>query len=183
MPFGLTNAPATFQSLMNTILKPYLIKSILVFFDDILVYSRDEASHIGHVKQALEVVRQNPLFLKKSKCEFGVYQIEYLGHLITQEGVATDPKKVEAMKDWPTPTTVKALRGFLGLTGYYRKFIKGYGLISKPLTDLLRKDAFQWSPKAQEAFEALAPVLALPDFSQQFTIETDATKEAHSISK
>ncbi|GKB70953.1 putative mitochondrial protein [Tanacetum coccineum] len=112
MPFGLTNAPSTFQSLMNTVFKPYLRKFVLVFFDDILIHSEQ--------------------------------RVEYLGHIISKEGVLTDPSKIQAMEQWPTPQTVKQLRGFLGLTGYYRKFIKNYAWISKPLINLLKKDALIW---------------------------------------
>nr|GEX37176.1 hypothetical protein [Tanacetum cinerariifolium] len=150
MPFGLTNAPSTFKSLMNTVFKPYLRKFVLVFFDDISVYSKTR-------------------------------QVEYLGHIITKEGVLTDPTKIQAMESWPIPQTVKQLRGFLGLTGYYRKFIKNYAWISKSLTNLLKKDAFVWSPEARESFLTLkqamiqTPVLALPDFKKTFVVETNAS--------
>jgi hypothetical protein len=134
-----------------------------------------------HFKLTLGILRRNKLFAKKSKCEFGMRKIEYLGHLISEKGVETDPGKIEAMVNWPTPRTVKELRGFWGLTGYYRKFIPNYGVISKPLAEQLKKNAFQWGPEAEKAFKQLkqamtsAPVLAMPYFSKTFELETDAS--------
>jgi hypothetical protein len=181
MPFGLTNAPSTFQSLMNHIFQPYLRKLILVFFDDILIFSKDEDSHRNHLQLTLEVLRSHKLFAKKSKCKFGCKEVDYLGHIIAESGVRADPGKIKAMVEWPLPTNIKALRGFLGLTGYYRKFIKGYGSIVAPLTTMLKKNAFHWDAAAREAFQNLkatvteAPVLALPNFAQPFVIECDAS--------
>uniref|UniRef100_A0A6V7QV55 Reverse transcriptase domain-containing protein n=1 Tax=Ananas comosus var. bracteatus TaxID=296719 RepID=A0A6V7QV55_ANACO len=139
MPFGLTNAPATFQAIMNEIFEPYLHKFMLVFFNDILVYSKGLAEHADHLKRVLEALQKNRLFAKRSKCLLRQEQVEYLGYLIFGKGVATDPSMIETMKNWPTTATIKELLRFLGLTGYYQRFIKGYGGISKPLTELLKR--------------------------------------------
>ncbi|WVZ94694.1 LOW QUALITY PROTEIN: hypothetical protein U9M48_040559 [Paspalum notatum var. saurae] len=179
MPFGLTNAPATFQAAMNTIFQPLLRKSVLVFVDDILIYSRTLEEHIQHLQQVFQILAEHQFFLKLSKCTFATQSLEYLGHIISAVGVSTDPAKVAAITAWPTPTDIRQLRGFLGLLGYYHKFIRNYGIISRPLTDLLKKNI--WTPQHQQCFEhlkeslATAPVLALPDFSTPFTVETDAS--------
>jgi hypothetical protein len=181
MPFGLSNAPGTFQALMNEIFAEYLRKFILVFFDDILIYSSDISSHCQHLSIALQLLRDNKLYAKKSKCVFGAPQVEYLGHIIKGEGVSTDPAKISAVADWVAPASVKQLRSFLGLTGYYRRFIKNYGLICRPLYDLLKKVPFLWTETQEAAFCTLkqalisAPVLALPNFSQPFVLETNAS--------
>jgi hypothetical protein len=143
MPFGLTNALATFQTLMNQVLHKYLRQFVLVFFDDILVYSKSEAEHCRHLAKVVHILRQNKLFAKKSKCVFAQEQIKYLGHIITEKGVATDPEKVRAVQEWPEPHTITELRGFLGLPGYYRRFIKDYENICRPLFDSLKKGKFQ----------------------------------------
>ncbi|KAM0977283.1 hypothetical protein ACFX2C_020074 [Malus domestica] len=143
MAFGLTNAPATFQSLMNEIFKPYLRKFVLVFFDDILGYSASWESHLHHLSLVFTVLQDHQLFVKKTKCDFGRSQIEYLGHVVSMHEVAADPSKLKSIQDWPLPHSVKALRGFLGLTRYYRKFIPHYGKSCGPLTVLTKKDAFK----------------------------------------
>jgi hypothetical protein len=181
LPFGLTNAPATFQSLMNTVLADFLRKFALVFFDDILVYSLTLDDHINHLRVVLEVLRHHQLYAKFSKCTFAQPKIEYLGHVISSKGVATDPAKISIIQNWPASTTLTQLRAFLGLTGYYRRFIKGYGIICQPLFKALKKDSYTWTIEQDKAFEHLKqimsapPVLALPDFTQPFILEADAS--------
>jgi hypothetical protein len=181
MPFGLSNAPATFQALMNDIFKDYLQKFILVFYDDILVYSNDVQEHMQHLGIALSILRQHQLAAKRSKCVFGVSHVEYLGHVISAQGVSTYPSKVTAIAEWEIPQSVTQLRSFLGLAGYYHRFVKNFGVICHPLHDLLKKGGFSWTSIHDSAFHTLqqaliqALVLALPNFSEAFTLETDTS--------
>jgi hypothetical protein len=181
MPFGLTNAPSTFQALMNDVLKPLIRKFVLVFFDDILVFSSSCAAHLQHVREVFTALRANKLSVKQSKCSFGKTSVAYLGHVISAQGVSMDLDKVAAVEVWPRPRSIRALRGFLGLTGYYRKFIADYGTIAAPLMTLLKREAFRWSERAEEAFLQLkqalisAPLLQMPDFSKQFMVDCDAS--------
>lgn len=181
MPFGLTNAPSTFQAAMNSIFQPLLRKFVIVFFDDILVYRPTLEEHCTHLEQVLSLLHSHRFFVKLTKCSFCSTTVEYLGHLISDGLLKADPEKLDAMTKWPTPRNVKQLRGFLGLTGYYRRFMANYAVIAAPLTDLLKKDSFEWTPTAGDAFTALkeamtsAPVLSLPDFTKPFCIETDAS--------
>lgn len=156
-------------------------KFLLVFFDDILIYSATWEDHLKHLREVFQILHREQLYLKPSKCTFGATVIEYLGHFIFAEGVSTDPRKIESIIKWPTPTVQKQLRSFLGLANYYRWFILSYNIIARPLKNLLTKEAFLWSTAATTVFQALktalstAPVLALPDFSKTFTVETDAS--------
>jgi hypothetical protein len=170
MPFGLTNAPATFQCVMNQVLQPFLRQSILVFLDDILIYNASWNDHLQHLQQVLQTLRKHQFYLKLSKCSFAQTSLEYLGHIISDSGVATDQTKIKAMVNWPIPTSMTELKAFLGPIGYYRKFVSKYGVLAKPLTNILRLKAFQWSSQAQQAFNNIklamtkTPVLALPNF-------------------
>jgi hypothetical protein len=181
MDFGLTNAPATFQALMNEVLRSFLRHFVLVFFDDILIYSSSWSDHLRHVKLVLEAMCTHQLFLKRSKCSFGEESMAYLGHVISAAGVAMDSDKVLAVVDWPIPRSVRAVPGFLGLAGYYRKFIRGFGTIAAPLMALLKKDGFLWTSQTATAFDTLktalttAPVFQLPDFAIPFIVECDAS--------
>lgn len=140
---------------MNSVFKDFLRKFVLIFFDDILIYSALREAHIQHLAAVFEVMRKNNLYAKRSKCEFATECVEYLGHFIEATGVSTDPQKLKAVREWPQPTNVKQIRGFLGLAGYYRHFVKCFGGIARPLTALTQKDSFIWSSEAQTAFDKL----------------------------
>lgn len=181
MPFGLTNAPATFQCLMNTIFKHLLRHGVLVFMDDILIYSATLEEHVKLLKEVFQILSDHQFCIKRSKCSFAQQKVEYLGHVVSAEGVAIEPSMVEAVNKWHVPANLKQLRGFLGLTGYYIKFIARYGMISQPLAALLKKGTqFSWTQETDWAFKILeqklieAPVLAVPDFSKEFVLEIDA---------
>jgi hypothetical protein len=154
---------------------------MLVFFYNILVYIHNVEEHETHLRMVFETLVQHQLFAKQSKCKFTRSEIEYLGHIVSGQGVHADPSKVESMIKWPKPNTLKSLRGFLRLTGYYRRFIRGYGEIVSPLTRLLKNRAFKWDSEVEQAFEQLKQavstpsVLALPNFNQSFIVECDAS--------
>ena len=166
---------------MNHVFCHFLRHFVLVFFDDILIYRKTWTYHLAHVDRVLHLLSQHQLFLKQSKCAFGASEVEYLGHLGGKDGVRLDPKKIEAMKYWPHPKNLKSLRGFLGLTGYYRKFVKNYGKIATPLIALLKNNSFTWTLAIAQDFQTLkmamciTPVLALPDFTNTFVLECDAS--------
>lgn len=144
MPFGLSNAPSTFQATMNHIFRTVLRKFVLVFFDDILIYSTSWDLHLQHLETVFSILKDNIFYAKKPKCEFGSTCLSYLGHIVSSDGVLVDPNKVRAIQEWPLPKNVKQLRGFLGLAGYYRRFVAHYATLAAPLTQLLRKDAYVW---------------------------------------
>jgi len=182
LPFGLTNAPATFMRLMNTIFVGELDRFVQVFLDDILIFSETIEQHVAHLRKVLTTLRQQQLFAKMSKCEFGLPAVTYLGHIVSSEGISTDPSKVAAVKDWPTPKDVHEVRQFLGLAGYYQRFILNFAGIAAPLTDLTKDDTpWTWSESQSSAFSTLkralasAPVLMVPDPHKDFVVETDAS--------
>ena len=182
LSFGLTNAPATFQRVMNDIFRQELGVSVLVYLDDILVFSRTAEEHLQHIRCVLTKLRQHQLFAKLSKCHFGRTELPFLGHVISANGVQVDPRKTEVVKDWPTPTCMEDVRRFLGLAGYFRKFLRDYASKVAPLTNLLRRQTpWAWTPHCETAFQWVkaalqaAPVLALPDFQQPFEVMCDAS--------
>ena len=173
MSFGLTNAPAAFMDLMNRVFKDYLDKFVIVFIDDILIYSRSEEDHEQHLEAVLQRLREKQLYAKFKKCEFWLETISFLGHVVSKRGIKVDLGKVAAVQDWKIPTNVGEVRSFLGLAGYYRKFVKGFSKIASPLTELTRKDVkFVWSETCKRSFQELkkrlvnAPVLTIPNASR-----------------
>ncbi|GJR84468.1 putative reverse transcriptase domain-containing protein [Tanacetum coccineum] len=184
MPFGLTNAPAVFMDLMNRVCKPYLDKFVIVFIDDILIYSKNKKEHEEHLKMILELLKKEELYAKFSKCEFWIPKVQFLGHVIDSEGIHVDPAKIESIKDWTSPKSPTEIRQFLGLAGYYRRFIEGFSKIAKPMTKLTQKKIkFEWGDKQEAAFQLLkqklcsAPILALPEGSEDFIAYCDASKK------
>ncbi|XP_063942791.1 uncharacterized protein LOC135150428 [Daucus carota subsp. sativus] len=181
MAFGLTNAPA-FMDLMNRVFKKYLDKFVIVFIDDILIYSKTTEEHAEHLKTALEILRKKKLYAKFSKCEFWLEEVQFLGHIVSREGIKVDPAKIEAIMNWERPKTPTEIRRFLGLAGYYRRFVRDFSRIATPLTKLTRKnEKFIWNEKCEESFQDLkkrlvsAPVLSLPDDQGNFVIYSDAS--------
>ena len=183
LPFGLTNAPATFMQMMNAIFHANLDDFVIVFLDDILIFSKTEEDHARHIEEVLKVLRKHQLYAKESKCEFFKQKMAFLGYLVTKDGITMDPDKVKAIVDWPNPLkTVKDVRSFLGLAGYYRRFVKGFSKIAAPLTELLKKDVnFKWTENENSAFEQLknsitsAPILISPDPNKPYVVTTDAS--------
>ncbi|GMI67523.1 hypothetical protein HRI_000421600 [Hibiscus trionum] len=182
MPFGLTNAHAAFMDMMNRVFHEYLDKFVMVFIDDILVYSRTEEEHEGHLRIVLQALLENQLYAKLSKCEFWRREVVFLGHVVSAEGIRVDPQKIEAVMNWKPPKSVHEVRSFLGLAGYYRRFVDGFSKIAAPLAKLLQKDVkYEWTEARQQAFEKLkaaltqAPILVQPESGKEFVVYSDAS--------
>ena len=182
LPFNLTNAPATFMGLMNEVFRSLLDKSVVIYLDDILIYSRSWEDHKRHIAEVLDRLRAHQLYAKVSKCEFGKSKVEFLGHVVSNDGVAVDQKKIEAIQSWPPPQNIHDLRAFLGLANYYRRFVENYSKLTLPLTRMLKKGAtVNMQEEEMSAFrlikEALtnAPVLAVADPQLGYRIVTDAS--------
>jgi hypothetical protein len=179
MSFGLTNAPAYF---MNKVFMEYLDKFVVVFIDDIMIFSKNEEEHDEHLRLVLQKLRENQLYAKLNKCEFWLKEVSFLGHIISEGGISVDPSKVKDMLSWNTPQNVSDIRSFLGLARYYRRFIEGLSKISKPMMELLAKgNTFEWTPRHETSFQELkkrltmAPVLTMPDMEKPFSIYCDAS--------
>eukprot|EP00253_Pinus_taeda_P022079 PITA_22079 len=184
LPFGLTNAPATFMCLMNSVFHQFLDKFVLIFIDDILIYSRSKEEHEEHLRMVLQTLREHQLYAKLSKCDFYKEEIQYLGHVISKEGIVVDPEKIKTILDWPVPKDVADIRSFMGLAGYYRRFVEGFSRVAYPITSLQKKGrTFRWSSECQQSFERLkqlltsAPVLSIADPNKDYVVCTNASGE------
>ena len=182
MPFGLTNAPAYFMNMMNKVFMDFLDKCVVVFIDDILIYSKSQEEHEEHLHLILQRLREHKLYAKFSKCEFWLEEVGFLGHVVSKNGIAVDPEKVSAVTRWEVPKNVADIRSFLGLAGYYRRFIENFSKLAKPLTSLLKKEVkFKWTEECEISFQELkkrlvsAPVLCLPDIEKEFQVYCDAS--------
>nr|GFC40800.1 putative reverse transcriptase domain-containing protein [Tanacetum cinerariifolium] len=184
MPFGLTNAPAVLMDLMNRVFHEFLDKFVIVFINVILIFSKSKEEHEDHLRTVLQILLQEKLYTKFSKCEFWLSSVAFLGHIVSVEGITMDPAKVEAITKWPRPTSVTEVRSFLGLARYYHRFVEGFSRLALPLTMLMRKgEKFVWHEEREKSFEELkqrlvfAPVLTLPSGSGGFQIYSDASKK------
>ena len=181
MPFGLSNAPSTFMRLMNEVLRPYIGLFVVVYFDDILVYSKTEADHIQHLQQVFTTLRSQQLYGKLEKCEFLVPKVIFLGYVVSCNGIQVDEAKVEAIQSWPVPNSVTAVRSFHGLASFYRRFIRDFSTIMASLTECMNKGNFSWPPATPKAFKTIkqrlceAPLLTVQNFEELFEVECDAS--------
>ena len=182
MPFGLTNAPAAFMDLVNRVFRPYVDQFVVVFINDILMYSKDRENHDTHLRVVLDTLRKEQLYAKLSKCEFWLNEVSFLGHIVSKEGIGADPKKIEVVVEWKPPRNVIEVRSFLGLVGYYRRFVKGFSMIAAPMMRLLQKNVkFEWDEECQRSFDKLkafltkASVLNQPTCCKEYVIFSDAS--------
>ncbi|GBG64090.1 hypothetical protein CBR_g40539 [Chara braunii] len=183
MPFGLCNAPGTFQHAMNRIFHDYLDKFVIMYLNDILIFSKTVEEHVAHLDKVISLLRQHKFKINGEKCEFGRTRVLYLGHEISAEGLKPDDAKVANIRDWPHPQSVTEMRSFLGMTGYYRTFVKNYSIVAAPLTDLTRLDTpWEWTDECEAAFKHLKhalthyQVLKLPDPDKSFIVTTNASQ-------
>ena len=182
MPFGLSNAPNTFMRFMNHILKPCIGNFVVVYFDDILIYRKNSMEHLEHLRKLFSILREQRLFVNLKKCDFYAGIIIFLGYVVTKDGIEMDRSKIEAITNWPTPSSIHDVRSFHGLVSFYRRFIRGFSSIMAPVTECLKGDKFKWTSVAEESFELIkkkvteAPCLALPDFNKVFEVECDASQ-------
>jgi hypothetical protein len=184
MSFGLTNAPAYFMYLMNKVFMEYLDKFVVVFINDILIFSKNKEEHDEHLRLVLQKLRENQLYAKLSKCEFWLKEVSFPGHMISEGGIFVDPSKVKSVLSWDTPQNVSDIQSFLGLAGYYRRFIEGFSKIAKPMTELLEKGkTFELTPRCEGSFQELkkrlttAPVLTMTDMEKPFSIYCNASDQ------
>ncbi|GJR51281.1 putative nucleotidyltransferase, ribonuclease H [Tanacetum coccineum] len=184
MPFGLSKAPSTFMCVMNQLLRPFIGKFVVVYFDDILIYSASFSEHVTHVRQVLTLLRKDSFYAATKKCVFMTPKLLFLGYVVSGEGIQVDESKVAAVQEWPTPTTITEVRSFHGLASFYRRFISNFSSIMAPLTDCMKGKSFVWTKEAESAFQVVkeklttTPILVLPDFSKVFELHTDASKAA-----
>jgi hypothetical protein len=176
MSFSLSNAPSTFMRLMNQVLKHFIGNFVVVYFDDILIYSRNLGNHMDHVRKVLEVLRENKLFINLKKCTFMMDQSLFLGFVVSADGIRVDEEKVRVIQEWPTPKTMGEVRSFHGLATFYRRFVWNFSSIVAPITECMKKGKFNWGDEAERSFSIIkeklctAPVLALPDFDKLFEL-------------
>ncbi|CAL2226847.1 unnamed protein product [Prunus armeniaca] len=181
MPFGLSNAPSTFMQLMNQVLRPFIGSFVVVYFDDILIYSTTKEEHLVHLRQVLDVLRENKLYVNLKKCTFCTNKLLFLGFVVGENGIQVDDEKIKAILDWPAPKTVSEVQSFHGLATFYRRFVKHFSTVAAPITECLKKGRFNWGDEQERSFAEIkeklctAPVLALPNFEKVFEVECDAS--------
>ena len=180
MPFGLSNASSTFMRVMTQVLKPFMGKFMVVYFDDILISSKSREQHLDHLTQVCTTLRKESLYGNLTKCSFFIDRVIFLGFIASSEGVSTNPQKVQVIVDWPKPKNIHEIRSFHGLASFYHQFIKGFSTIMSPITDCMKQEEFVWTKAAAKAFNEVkqkmteAPVMRLPDFTKPFEVEFDA---------